>query len=140
MVSYEFRFDIVNLPQLNVEVPDTTSYGVSQLIRSTIASNDTKDFNHRNKHITCILLQLGYDAINFLTSLWRFTSVTVVQQYREVQHQCKNMTVFYEDVVYKLNKGSAYLLSWIVSSDNFFLIVSINALEVCQERIFAPQL
>ena len=50
----DFNFNIVNFPQLDGDVPKSTSYGVyiSQLIRFARACTSVNDFNKRNLLIT----------------------------------------------------------------------------------------
>ena len=57
-----FKFDIVNFPFLDGDVPQRPSYGVyiSQLIRFARASSHVTDFNNRNKFLTAKLLKQGY--------------------------------------------------------------------------------
>ena len=52
------RFDIVNFPFLDGDVPSSTSYGVyiSQLIRFARVSSHVADFNVRNKILTAKFL------------------------------------------------------------------------------------
>ena len=56
----DFDFDIVNFPFLDDDVPRSTSYGGSQLIRFDSVSSHVADFNARNKSLTAKLLQQGY--------------------------------------------------------------------------------
>ena len=57
------KFDIVNFPFLDGDVPQRPSYGVytftSQLIRFARASSHVTDFNNRNKFLTARLLKLS---------------------------------------------------------------------------------
>ena len=59
---YDKRFEIVNFPFLDGDVPRSTSYGVyiSQLIRFARAFSIVADFNTRNKLSTQKLLKQGY--------------------------------------------------------------------------------
>ena len=115
----DFNFDIVNYPQLDGDVPRTTSYGVyiSQLIRFARASSDVKDFNDRNRHITCKLLQQGYryhKLRNFFVKFFKRNG-ELVGKYntclKTLLQQGITHPEFYGDVVYKLRK--------VVGSDHF---------------------
>ena len=53
----DFNFDIVNFPVLDGDVPRSTSYGVSQLIRFARVSSHMAEFNARNTSLTAKLLQ-----------------------------------------------------------------------------------
>ena len=55
-----FDFQFVNFPFLDGDVPRSTSYGVSQLIRFARASSYATDFNTCNKLLTQKLLKQGY--------------------------------------------------------------------------------
>ena len=59
---YDKRYDLVNFPFLDGDVPRSTSYGVyiSQLIRFARASSHVADFNTHNKLLTQKLLKQGY--------------------------------------------------------------------------------
>ena len=59
---YDFDFEIVNFPFLDVDVPRSTSNGVyiSQLIRFARASSHVADFNTRNILLTQKLLKQVY--------------------------------------------------------------------------------
>jgi hypothetical protein len=115
----DFNFDIVNYPQLDGDVPRTTSYGVyiSQLIRFARASSDVKDFNDRNRQITCKLLQQGYRYHKLRKSFVKFFTRNgdLVGKYntslKTLLQQGITHPEFYGDVVYKLRK--------VVGSDNF---------------------
>ena len=56
----DFDFDIVSFPFLESDVPRSTAYGVSQLIRFARVSSHVEDFNTRNKVLTAKLLRQGY--------------------------------------------------------------------------------
>ena len=56
----EFDFEIVSFPFLDGDVPRSTFYGVSLLIRFARASNHVADFNTRSKLLTQKLLKQGY--------------------------------------------------------------------------------
>ena len=58
----DYDFEIVNFPFLDVDVPQSTSYGVyiSQIIRFARASSHVADFNTRNKLLSQKLLKQGY--------------------------------------------------------------------------------
>ena len=56
----DFDFDIVNFPFLDGDVPRSTSFGVSQLIRFARVSSHVDDFNTRYKVLTAKLLRQGY--------------------------------------------------------------------------------
>ena len=115
----DFNFNIVNYPQLDGDVPRTTSYGVyiSQLIRFGRACSDVTEFNIRNKHITSKLLQQGFRyhklRINFAKFYKR--NGDLVEKYntnlKTLLQQGITHPVFYGDVIYRLRK--------MVGSDNF---------------------
>ena len=58
----DFDFDIVNFPDLDGDVPCSTSFGVciSQLIRFARVLSHVNDFNACNKILTGKLLHHGY--------------------------------------------------------------------------------
>ena len=58
----DFKFEIVNFPFLDGDVPRSPSYGVyiSQLIRFARVCSNVDDFNKRNLFLTAKLLKQGY--------------------------------------------------------------------------------
>ena len=58
----DFKFEIVNFPFLDGDVPRSPSYGVyiSQLIRFARVCSNVDDFNNRNLCLTAKLLKQGY--------------------------------------------------------------------------------
>ena len=108
----DFNFDIVNYPQLDGDVPRTTSYGVyiSQLIRFARACSNVEDFNERNKQITGKLLQQGYRFHKLRKFFAKFykRNGDLLEKYNTnlkalLQHGITHPQ-FYGDVIYKLRK------------------------------------
>ena len=62
IILFDFKFDIVNFPFLDGDIPRPPSYGVyiSQLIRFARAGVHVTYFNNRNKFLTAKLLKQGY--------------------------------------------------------------------------------
>ena len=58
----DFKFEIVNFPFLDGDVPRSPSYGVyiSQLVRFARVCSNVDDFNNRNLFLTAKLLKQGY--------------------------------------------------------------------------------
>ena len=58
----DFKFEIVNFPFLDGDVPHSPSYGVyiSQLIRLARVCSNVDDFNNRNLFLTAKSLKQGY--------------------------------------------------------------------------------
>ena len=58
----DFKFEIVNFPFLDGDVPRSPSYGVyiSQLVRFARVCSNVEDFNNRNLFLTAKLLKQGY--------------------------------------------------------------------------------
>ena len=115
----DFSFDIVNYPHLDGDVPRTTSYGVyiSQLIRFGRACSDVKEFNDRNKQITCKLLRQGYRYHKLRIHFAKFyhRNGDLVEKYntclKTLLQQGITHPEFYGDVIYRLRK--------MVGSDSF---------------------
>ena len=64
----DFDFSIINYPNLDSDVPRSTSYGVyiSQLIRFARACTSVEDFHIRNQQLPKSFLSRGTDIINFV--------------------------------------------------------------------------
>lgn len=107
----DYNFDIVNYPNLDGDVPRSTSYGVyiSQLIRFARGCSDVKDFNARNSLITGKLLQQGYRYHKLRKTFSKFYhrnsdllskyNVNLKTLLRGIAHPD-----YYGDVIYKLRK------------------------------------
>ena len=74
----DFDFEIVNFPFLDGDVPRSTSYGVSLLIRFARASSHAADFNTCNKLLTQKLLKQAIGIINFENPFLNFIDVTTI--------------------------------------------------------------
>ena len=69
-----FKFDIVNFPFLDGDVPRRPSYGVyiSQLIHFARASSHVTDYNNRNKFLTAKLLKQGFRYHKLCKVIFKF--------------------------------------------------------------------
>ena len=111
----DFDFEIVNFPFLDGDVPRSTSYGVSQVIRFARASSYVADFNTRNKLLTQKLVKQGYRYHNFRKTFSKFYRryYDLISKFqvglKSLLHQGLSEPDF--DLVYKLEK--------IVGSNNF---------------------
>ena len=88
------------------DVPRSTSYGISQLIRFARVCSHVADFNARNKSLTAKLLQQGYRYYKLRKTFSKFDR-------RHYELVCKfsvglkpglSEPEFYGDLVYKLKK------------------------------------
>ena len=115
----DFNFNIVNYPQLDGDVPRSTSYGVyiSQLIRFARACSNVEDFNDRNMQITGKLLRQGYryHKLRIFFSKFYKRNGDLVEKYntnlKTLLRQGITHPEFYGDVIYRLRK--------LIGSDNF---------------------
>ena len=71
---YDFNFEIVNFPFLDIDVPRSPSYGlyISQLIRFARVCSKVDDFNNRNLFLTAKLLNQEYRYHNIRKSFSKF--------------------------------------------------------------------
>ena len=70
----DFKFEIVNFPFLDGDIPRSPSYGVyiSQLIRFPKVCSNVDDFNNSNLFLTAKLLKQGYRYHKIQKALSKF--------------------------------------------------------------------
>ena len=71
---YDFKFKIINFPNICSNIPASTTYGVyiSKLILYARASRNYSDFLKRHLHLRNRLLDQGYEKIRLIRSFKKF--------------------------------------------------------------------
>ena len=108
----DFDFDIVSVPFLDGDVPNSAFYGVysSHFIRFARVSSYVADFNARNKSLTAQLLQQDYRYHKLRKTFSKFyrRHYELVCKFnvglKTRLHQGLSEPEFYGDLVYKLKK------------------------------------
>ena len=113
----DFDIEFVNFPFLDGDVPRSTSYGVSHLIRFVRASSHVAYFNTHNKLLTQKLLTQGYRYHKLCKTFSKFYRryYDLISKFESGLKSllCQGLLEpeFYGDLVYRLKK--------IVGSNNF---------------------
>ena len=68
----DFNFKIINFPNMCSNIPASSAYAISQLIRYARASSNYSDFLKRHLPLRNRLLDQGYEKIRLIRSLKKF--------------------------------------------------------------------
>ena len=108
----DFKFEIINFPFLDGDVPRSSSYGVyiSQLIRFARVCSNVDDFNNRNLFLTAKLLKQGYRYHKIPKAFSKFyhRHSELIVKYsiglKTPLQQGISEPIFYGDLVYKFKR------------------------------------